>query len=148
MSYFTDGSRRFGEISINSKFRLPYHCTVFQAEVAAIKVSVDLQLRITPYSRVVTIRSDSRAAILALELADRTRLMTGCPDSRSLASTYFMIIWKENFTGCQLYKLPGRVWDRSFQHFLLKYSVFASSRLKYLWSHTFLHPSEKAHLST
>lgn len=50
VGFFMNGSklgRRIGgevcfrELTINSMFRLPDHCSVFQAEVAAIKVAVD-----------------------------------------------------------------------------------------------------------
>lgn len=33
------------ELSMNFSFKLPHYCSVFQAEIAAIEVALDLQLR-------------------------------------------------------------------------------------------------------
>lgn len=71
LSHFLDGSK-LGRVdvgvlcrlpSINYSFRLPEHSSVFQAKVTAIKVAVDQLLLNAASFRVMTIHSDSRAAI-------------------------------------------------------------------------------------
>lgn len=75
MGFCTDGSKPLKgkmegevfcrELSINSSFRLPDHCSVLQAEVAAIKLAVDVLLRSAASFKEACIHSYSRAAILA-----------------------------------------------------------------------------------
>ncbi|XP_054085715.1 uncharacterized protein LOC128921627 isoform X1 [Zeugodacus cucurbitae] len=111
VSFFTDGSKLKGKVregvfcrklSINTSFRLPDHCSVFQAEVAAIKVAVDALLRMVTSFREVCIHSDSRAAILALEsMTVRSVLVKECLRSLSIASSYFAIrlVWVPGHRG-------------------------------------------------
>lgn len=54
------------ELFSEYSFRLPDYCIVFQAEVVAFKVTVDLLLRNATSFRKVSIHSDSRAIIVAL----------------------------------------------------------------------------------
>lgn len=65
------GARRkgWGEFSVRwspSILVLSYHCSVFQAEVAAIKVAANILLRSAASFRGVSIHFDSRAAMLRL----------------------------------------------------------------------------------
>ena len=41
----------YRELSINSTFRLPGHCSIFQAEVAVVKVAVDVLFRSSGMSK-------------------------------------------------------------------------------------------------
>lgn len=50
------------ELSLNTLFRLPYHCSVFQSEVTAIKVAVDVLLPSAASFRKVCIHYDGRMA--------------------------------------------------------------------------------------
>mgnify|MGYP006279769371 CR=1 FL=1 len=72
---FTDGSKLDGRVGggvfckeppIKLKFRLPDHCSVFQAEVSAIKEAVDWLLNSVITVKEVNIYSDSQSAIRAL----------------------------------------------------------------------------------
>lgn len=88
MSFSTDGSKLGGKacggvycrkLSINFSFRLPDYCSVFQAEVAAIKVAVDLLLHSVASFREVNIHSDSTTTKAALSsLSVSSRLVDEC----------------------------------------------------------------------
>ena len=111
VSFFTDGSKLGGkvgggvfckELSVNLCFRLPDHCSVFQAEVAAIKVAVEVLLRSVASFREVSIHSDSRAAIQALSARTvHSKLVKECLSSLELASGYFNIrlVWVPGHSG-------------------------------------------------
>ena len=100
MSFLTDMSKLGGkggvgifckELYVNLSFRLTEHCSVFQAEVAAIKVAKDLLLQSTVSFSEVSIHSDSRAAILALSsLTVRSKLVKKCLFSLEIASSSFI----------------------------------------------------------
>ena len=76
---------------VNLSVRLHYHCSVFQAEVAAIEVAVDLLLRSGAFFREVNIHYYSRAGILALSSPTvRSKLVKECLSSPKTASSYFI----------------------------------------------------------
>lgn len=99
---FTEGSKlkakvgvqvSFREFSINSCFRLSDHCSVFQAEIVAIKVAADELPRSAACFREVCIYSDSRATIRALSsLTVSSKLDKKSMTSLAVASSYFDII--------------------------------------------------------
>ena len=111
VSFFTDGSRLGGkvgggvfckELSVSLSFRLPDHCSVFQAEVAAIKAAVEVLLRSAASFVEVSIHSDSRAAILALSARTvQSKLVKECLSSLEVASGYFNIrlVWVPGHSG-------------------------------------------------
>lgn len=124
MSFFTDESKleeKVGkkvfckELLVNLSFRLPDNCSVFSAEVAAIKVSVIL-LRSTGSFREMSITSDSRTAILALSWPTvHSKLVKECLYSLEIASSYFIIklVWVPDHSGitgnCKADKLARRL---------------------------------------
>ncbi|KAH8351719.1 hypothetical protein KR084_005480, partial [Drosophila pseudotakahashii] len=72
--FYTDGSKLDGhvgggvyseQLDIRKSFRLPDHCSVFQAEVHAIKEAIDC-LGNTSLSRHLNIYSDCQAAIKSI----------------------------------------------------------------------------------
>lgn len=99
-SFFMDESKLRGrvgwevfyrELSIISSFKLAGYCSIFQAEVAAIKVPVDFLLRSATSFREVYIYLNSRMTILAVSsLMVRSRLVKGCLTSLSIASSNFV----------------------------------------------------------
>lgn len=101
MSFFSDRTKLRGKVgggvycqklSINFSFRLPDYCSVFRAEVAAIKVALDLLLLSAASFRKVPIQSDIRAAIQDLiTLTVRSGLVRECLTSLSMATSHFVI---------------------------------------------------------
>jgi ribonuclease HI len=75
-NFYTDGSRMYGrvgcgifyeELNLNLSFRLPDHCSVFQAELIAINEAVDWMKYNVISVRDIGIFTDSQAAIKVLQ---------------------------------------------------------------------------------
>lgn len=81
------------KLPINTSFRLPDHCSVFQAEVAAIK-AVNILLRSLTSFRDLCIHSDIRAALLSLN----SSVVKECLTFLSIDTSYFVI---------RLVRVPG-----------------------------------------
>ena len=73
---YNDGSKLEGavefaiylrSIGISKSMALPDHCSVFQAEVSAIKVAVKITVDKNAHRQKITILSDNKAAIEALD---------------------------------------------------------------------------------
>nr|pir hypothetical protein - fruit fly (Drosophila miranda) transposon TRIM [Drosophila miranda] len=73
--FYTDGSKLDGrvgggvycsELEISHCFRLPDHCSVFQAEIEAIKEAISIVSKLRLDTHLVCVFSDSQAAIKAL----------------------------------------------------------------------------------
>lgn len=82
--------------NLSTLFRLPDRCSVFQAEVTAIKVTVDVLLRSVSSLRELCVHSDNRAAILALSsVIVRIKLVKEYITSLAISLSFFCIrlIW-------------------------------------------------------
>ena len=105
VNFFTDGSRRNDsvgggvyspELATRHKFRLPDHCSVFQAEITAIKEAVDLLGRSVVIANSSNIYSDSQAAVRALDSAVvRSSIVKECQLSLKVFVQHFRIsiVW-------------------------------------------------------
>ena len=105
LNFFTDGSKlndQVGgglycrELDLRIHFRLPDHCSVFQAEIAAIKEVLDwLQTNVVTCNT-VSIYTDSQASIKSLLSASlRSKFASECLASLMVMTEYFQIklIW-------------------------------------------------------
>lgn len=89
-------------VSINSCFKLPDHCNVFQAELTAIKLVADALLECAASLKEVYIHSNNRAAIQALKsLTVSSKLVEKYMTSLAVASSYFHIklVWVSGHSG-------------------------------------------------
>lgn len=72
---------------------MPDHCSIFQAELTAIKLAEDAMFRSTAYFKEVIIHSDSKAAILASSSPTMSsKFVKKCLPSVSIASLYLINI--------------------------------------------------------
>ncbi|XP_041449660.1 LOW QUALITY PROTEIN: uncharacterized protein LOC121404391, partial [Drosophila obscura] len=102
---FTDGSKldnKVGggiyseQLNIRQSFRLPDHCSVFQAEVIAIKEALSCLQEIAPAATHINIYSDSQAAIKSLNaITTSSATVANCRKSLHEMAYQFVIslIW-------------------------------------------------------
>ena len=102
---FTDGSKLDGkvgcgifseDVGLNESFRLPNYCSVFQAEVLALKHAADELIKMNALGKSINILSDSQAAIRALSSSHtNSKVVQNCLQSlNEIASRNSInIIW-------------------------------------------------------
>ncbi|XP_037943520.1 uncharacterized protein LOC119676353 [Teleopsis dalmanni] len=105
LNFFTDGSKLDGqvgggvycpELDLSMSFRLPDHCSVFQAEVSAILEVSDWLKHNVSSVKFINIFTDSQAAIKSLNSSTfNSRLVLNCLTSLMVMAEYFRIriIW-------------------------------------------------------
>ena len=108
LNFFTDGSKLDGkvgggvycpELDWKMSFRLPDHCSVFQAEIAALNEVPNWLKRNITTSTTINIFTDSQAAIKSLNSSTiRSKTVRDCLTALAEVSDYFhvKITW---FTG-------------------------------------------------
>jgi len=106
--FYTDGSKLEGQVGggvffeqldIRKSFRLPDHCSVFQAEVHAIKEALYCLGNLSVQRKHLNIYSDSQAAIKSRTIADRRRSLHEMANQFSIS-----LIWvpapRDNVGNC------------------------------------------------
>ena len=95
---YTDGSKLnnrgvySAEMEIYDSFRLPDHCSVYQAEVTSIQETIMYMGLIKPNTRDINLFSDSQAALKALDsYVDNSKTIIQCRRSLNEMAKHYKI---------------------------------------------------------
>ena len=101
VTFFTDGSKIMGKVGAgvfsdtlnwSTSFRLPDHCSVFQAEALAIDAALMFLKRAALSTKDIWIFSDSQAALKALKSNETTStVIRDCKRNLEVISQYYSI---------------------------------------------------------